>query len=92
MDHDRIAAAPPQAVGFDRREWPVLLAVLAVVALPYLQTYNDTLMALDDAVYLGPGIRGGFSWTSLRWAFGYHEANWHPLTWLSHMLDWQLSP
>ena len=92
MDHDRIAAASPQAVGFDRRDWPVLLAVLAVVALPYLQTYDDTLMALDDTGYLGPGIRGGFSWTSLRWAFGYHEANWHPLTWLSHMLDWQLSP
>jgi len=92
MDHDRIAAASPQAVGFDRRDWPVLLAVLAVVALPYLQTYDDTLMVVDDTGYLGPGIRGGFSWTSLRWAFGYHEANWHPLTWLSHMLDWQLSP
>ena len=24
------------------------------------------------------------------WAFGYHAANWHPLTWLSHMLDAQL--
>jgi hypothetical protein len=62
------------------------------VALPYLQTYNDTLLCFDDTAYLGPGIRGGFTWESLRWAFGYHEANWHPLTWLSHMLDWQLSP
>ena len=92
MDHDRLAVTSPQAAGFDRRDWPVLLAVLAVVALPYLQTYDDTVMFLDDTGYLGPGIRGGFSWTSLRWAFGYHEANWHPLTWLSHMLDWQLSP
>lgn len=92
MDHDRPAAGSPQAAGFLSRDWPALLAVLAVVALPYLQTYDDTLMALDDAGYLGPGIRGGFSWASLRWAFGYHEANWHPLTWLSHMLDWQLSP
>ena len=24
------------------------------------------------------------------WAFGFHAANWHPLTWLSHMLDCQL--
>ncbi len=91
MDHDPIDAVRPTA-GLAWRDWQVLLAVLAVVALPYLQTYDDTLMALDDTGYLGPGIRGGFSWTSLRWAFGYHEANWHPLTWLSHMLDWQLSP
>jgi hypothetical protein len=92
MNHDRLAAAPPQVAGFDRRDWLVLLSVVAVVALPYLQTYDDTLMVVDDTGYLGPGIRGGFSWASLRWAFGYHEANWHPLTWVSHMLDWQLSP
>lgn len=92
MDHDRLAVARSPVAGFMPRDWQILAAVLAVVALPYLQTYDDTLMALDDSGYLGPGIRGGFSWTSLRWAFGYHEANWHPLTWLSHMLDWQLSP
>jgi hypothetical protein len=92
MDHDLPAAVSPQLAAFGRRDWSVLLAVLAVVALPYLQTYDDALIAFDDASYLGPGIRGGFSWASLRWAFGYHEANWHPLTWLSHMLDWRLSP
>jgi len=32
----------------------------------------------------------GFGLESLRWAFGFHAGNWHPLTWLSHMLDWAL--
>jgi hypothetical protein len=87
MDHDHAVATASGP-----RDWHVLLVVLGLVALPYLQTYNDTLLCLDDTAYLGPGIRGGFTWESLRWAFGYHESNWHPLTWLSHMLDWQLSP
>ena len=87
MDHDHTVAAASGP-----RDWQCLAIVLCLVAVPYLQTYDDTLMCLDDPGYLGPGIRGGFTWESLRWAFGYHEANWHPLTWLSHMLDWQLSP
>ena len=87
MDHDH---AVTTATG--PRDWQCLALVLCLVAVPYLQTSNDTLLCLDDTAYLGPGIRGGFTWASLRWAFGYHEANWHPLTWLSHMLDWQLSP
>jgi hypothetical protein len=48
---------------------------------------------LDDPEYVtqNPHLLGGLSWTSISWAFttGY-AANWHPLTWLSHMLDVQL--
>ena len=87
MDHDHAVATASGP-----RDWQCLALVLCLVAVPYLQTANDTLLCYDDTAYLGPGIRGGFTWESLRWAFGYHEANWHPLTWLSHMLDWQLSP
>ena len=35
-------------------------------------------------------MTGGLTWKGFRWAFGYHAGNWHPLTWLSHMLDSQL--
>ena len=35
-------------------------------------------------------MTGGLSWEGFRWAFGFHAGNWHPLTWLSHMLDSQL--
>jgi hypothetical protein len=87
MDHDHAVAAASGP-----RDWQCVVLVLCLVAVPYLQTYDDALLCFDDTAYLGPGIRGGFTWESLRWAFGYHEANWHPLTWLSHILDWQLSP
>ena len=36
-------------------------------------------------------IQTGFHWDSILWAFTTnHGANWHPLTWLSHILDYQL--
>jgi Flp pilus assembly protein TadD len=36
-------------------------------------------------------VRQGLTWDSARWAFtSFHIANWHPLSWLSHMLDVEL--
>jgi hypothetical protein len=33
-------------------------------------------------------VRQGLSLSGIAWAFSaFHAANWHPLTWLSHMLD-----
>lgn len=44
-----------------------------------------------DYVTANPKVQAGLTWTGVRWAFttGYF-GNWHPLTWLSHMLDCQL--
>jgi tetratricopeptide (TPR) repeat protein len=36
-------------------------------------------------------VQDGLKWRSVAWAFSSgHASNWHPLTWLSHILDWQL--
>ncbi len=38
-----------------------------------------------------PMFMAGLSWSTIKWAFASTEAaNWHPLTWLSHALDYQL--
>ena len=47
--------------------------------------YDDPLYVTDN-----PQVQGGLSWAGLRWAFTGHADYWHPLAWLSHMLDWQL--
>ena len=50
-------------------------------------------VALDDPAYVtaNPHVAGGLTWQNVSWAFtATHAANWHPLTWLSHMLDVQL--
>jgi tetratricopeptide (TPR) repeat protein len=47
----------------------------------------------DDPAYVtgNAHVQGGLKWENVLWAFTTgHASNWHPLTWLSHMLDWQL--
>jgi tetratricopeptide (TPR) repeat protein len=45
----------------------------------------------DDYVYENDMVQRGLTAQSIYWAFTAREAaNWHPLTWLSHMLDCQL--
>ncbi len=63
----------------------------AVVAI-YAQTASFGFVNLDDPQYLTenhPVLRG-LGAGGVRWAFGFRAFNWHPLTWLSHMLDVEL--
>jgi tetratricopeptide (TPR) repeat protein len=63
--------------------------VALAVAVAY-QRAGSLGFVFDDAQYVitnGP-VRDGLSWENVRWAFrSVHAANWHPLTWLTHMLD-----
>jgi len=65
------------------------LLVLVTLGL-YARTLSHEFVNLDDDVYVtaNPALRDGLTLPGLRWAFTTgHAANWHPLTWLSHMLD-----
>jgi protein O-mannosyl-transferase len=45
----------------------------------------------DVYVYENPQIKDGLTWNAVKWAFTEpHAAEWHPLTTLSHIADWQL--
>jgi protein O-mannosyl-transferase len=69
-----------------------LLLVLVTVAV-YNRVAHNGFTNFDDTVYLTDNthIRGGLTWDTVRWAFTTHEAaNWHPITWLAHALDYQL--
>ncbi|MHB8834562.1 MAG: hypothetical protein ACYC9Y_02500 [Candidatus Methylomirabilia bacterium] len=70
---------------------PALIIFLAVAAV-YGQTGLHEFINYDDDTYIlnNPEVTGGLSWAGVRWAFGFHAANWHPLTWISHMLDCRL--
>jgi len=59
----------------------------------YWQVAGHEFVNYDDAfyVYRNADIQSGITWDSVKWAFTTdHAGNWHPLTWISHMLDWQL--
>jgi tetratricopeptide (TPR) repeat protein len=69
------------------------LGLVVLVSLLYVQTAGHDFTVCDDNVYVydKPQIVSGVTWENVKWAFGdAHEGNWHPLTWISHMLDWQL--
>jgi tetratricopeptide (TPR) repeat protein len=69
-----------------------LLLFLGTLALYYPALQNG-FVNYDDPAYVtsNPQVQQRLTLRSLAWAFtSTTEANWHPLTWISHMLDAQL--
>src|SRR5664280_1850754 len=69
----------------------VLLIVCSLIAFGRILA-ND-FINFDDNIYITENnhIKSGINTESIKWAFtSSYASNWHPLTWLSHMLDWQL--
>jgi tetratricopeptide (TPR) repeat protein len=80
----RRAAAVNAAIG-------ALLA--AAVALVFVQTGRHRFVNYDDYgyVYGNSFVTQGLTLAGLQRAFTHFDAsNWHPLTWISHMADWQV--
>ena len=72
----------------------VCVALAALVVALYLPALHNGFVNYDDTDYVtrNAHVLGGFSWQNVIWAFGTNNsaANWHPLTWISHLLDVQL--
>lgn len=71
---------------------PALTLALVTLLLYSPVIHHQFLNYFDDDFYITNNVhvRTGLSLDNAVWAFGFHEANWHPITWLSHMLDCQL--
>jgi tetratricopeptide (TPR) repeat protein len=74
----------------------VLLACLVLIAatvIVYAPVRHFGFVLWDDQVFVTDNVHvvPGLTWQGVRWALTTGAtANWHPLTWLSHMLDVQL--
>ena len=87
----RTDAAAAPAHGKRAVVFSVVLAI-AAIALYYPVT-SHPFANYDDDVYVTHNrqVKAGLSWATMTWAAtSYDACNWHPLTWLSHALDWQL--
>ena len=76
------------------KQIPLICLFLAVAALMAFWQVNECdFINYDDPSYVTENfhVKSGITLRSIRWAFttGY-SANWHPVTWMSHMLDVQL--
>ena len=69
----------------------VMYAALFIVTLAvFSQTGNHQFIHFDDPLYVtdNPHVKEGLTIRNIAWAFTTTTAsNWHPLTWLSHMVD-----
>jgi len=89
-----VAGSAAAALGSER--WAIVgvcCALAAAIWLVFGQTLQHGFVNYDDDAYVynNPVVRRGLTRDGIVWAFTQtHAANWHPLTWLSHMLDSQL--
>ena len=71
----------------------VCAALILLTVVTYAPVWRFDFVALDDPqyVYDNPALKAGLTPATIGWAFTTGlEANWHPLTWISHALDVQL--
>lgn len=75
-----------------QRSAPLLIisALIGITLVVYAQVGHQPFSMLDDPVYVSYNahMNAGLTWTNFQWAWTtFDSANWHPITWLSHLLD-----
>ena len=71
----------------------ICAGLLLATIVAYEPVRHNDFVDFDDDLYIieNPHVRGGFSVNNIVWAFTTGEGgNWHPLTWLTHMLDCEI--
>ena len=69
-----------------------LALAIGVLAI-YYPVHGQPFANYDDPDYVTDNlhVKAGLHWETVKWAIQTRDAaNWHPVTWLSHALDWQL--
>ena len=76
-----------------RHDLLIALALVAIVVVAFAPVTDDPFIRLDDYGYVvdNTHIHDGPTPQALAWAWtAFEKANWHPLTWWSHMIDYRL--
>ncbi|CAN2043701.1 protein O-mannosyl-transferase [Candidatus Magnetomoraceae bacterium gMMP-13] len=71
----------------------ISLFLTLLILAAYGQIRNFDFAGFDDKLYVTENshVQSGFTCKSIAWAFTtYCSANWHPVTWLSHILDYEI--
>jgi protein O-mannosyl-transferase len=89
-----VISPPPASLSTsDGKRSTVLSLLLVLLTLAfYNPVIHNGFTNFDDNGYITDNahVRAGLTWDTVKWAFTTRDcANWHPLTWLSHALDYQ---
>lgn len=77
----------------EKRNFVFCLLIFVLTLVVYNPVNGHPFVNYDDDRYVtdNPHVRAGLTGETISWAFSSTEqANWHPLTWISHALDCQL--
>ena len=65
----------------------VFVAFLRCVQNEFLYSYGDDPIYVTENIH----VKTGLTWENIKWAFpSVERSNWHPVTWISHMIDCEL--
>jgi tetratricopeptide (TPR) repeat protein len=69
----------------------IYLTLVVATFIAYQQVVHNSFV-WDDSLYIidNPNVRSGITWESVFWAISTIHCYWHPVTWLSHILDCEL--
>jgi tetratricopeptide (TPR) repeat protein len=85
------APAPPPARPIDESKLvlPICAALVILIAIIYAQVGSHSFLTYDDPIYVTKNahVQEGLTLTSFRWALTNFEFNWHPLTWLTLLIE-----
>src|SRR5271154_984280 len=75
---------------FDRRSALSMVLLAGMTLAVFAPVASFQFINVDDGVYVTANdhVQQGLTWRNAAWALtALDAANWHPVTWLSHMLD-----
>ncbi len=77
----------------EKRTFILCLLLVAATLAVYNPIARNQFVDFDTRAYIldNHHVQQGLTWDTVKWSFTtFYQGNWHPLTWLSHALDWQL--
>jgi protein O-mannosyl-transferase len=89
----RVEGQTPDRRTLDRRSLLLCLGLMAAVFAAYSPITHNQFLGYDDSGYITDNahVKAGVTWATVAWAFTTNaESNYHPVTWISHALDYQL--
>jgi Flp pilus assembly protein TadD len=78
---------------FGRPDLLIMLGLAVTTLAIYAQVIGHQFITLDDDAYIKENVmvNRGVTLAGVAWAFAtFDQGNWHPLTWIAHMMDSQL--
>jgi tetratricopeptide (TPR) repeat protein len=90
---DQGSKARPAVDPAERLSRLISAGLLLLILYAYYPIYHADFVNYDDGLYVidNAALRDGLTVKAIGWAFGsFYAANWHPLTLLSHLVDFKL--